>query len=207
MFFFQSLSLYSKIYIYTLIKYSFFIPLTFVSYHTAMKIVSCDYQYAAQILAIFNEAIQNSTALYDYYPRTMQMMADWFEHKRKGNYPVIGLINDNNELLAFGTYGMFRERPAYKYTVEHSLYVHTDHRGHGYGKQILAEIIQAAKRDNYHCLVAGIDAKNEVSKKLHAAFGFKHYGHLPEVGFKFGEWLDLDFYQLILDTPLHPQDG
>ena len=172
-----------------------------------MKIINCDNKYAAQILAIFNEAILNTTALYDYYPRTMLMMEEWFIAKQKGNFPVIGLVDDEDTLLAFGTYGMFRERPAYKYTVEHSLYVHTAHQRTGYGKIILGEIIKAAKEQNYHCLVAGIDASNDISKNLHATFGFQHCGHLKEVGFKFGTWLHLDFYQLILDTPINPVDG
>ena len=162
-----------------------------------MKIINCDNKYAAQILAIFNEAILNTTALYDYYPRTMLMMEEWFIAKQKGNFPVIGLVDDEDTLLAFGTYGMFRERPAYKYTVEHSLYVHTAHQRTGYGKIILGEIIKAAKEQNYHCLVAGIDASNDISKNLHATFGFQHCGHLKEVGFKFGTLLHLDFYQLI----------
>ena len=172
-----------------------------------MKIITCDTSYSSQILAIFNEAILNTTALYDYHPRTEKMMEDWFTAKQKGNYPIIGLVDEQNTLLAFGTYGMFRERPAYKYTVEHSLYVHTAHQGKGYGKIILQLIIEAARAQEYHSLVAGIDAANEVSKKLHSSFGFKHYGTLPEVGFKFGTWLNLDFYQLILDTPLNPVDG
>ncbi len=172
-----------------------------------MKIINCNHQYAAQILAIFNEAILNTTTLYDYHPRTMQMLDEWFKAKQKGNYPIIGLINEDNTLLAFGTYGMFRERPAYKYTVEHSLYVHTAHQGKGYGKIVLVEIVKAAKAQNYHCLVAGIDASNDISKNLHSAFGFKHCGHLAEVGFKFGNWLNLDFYQLVLDTPDNPVDG
>ena len=96
-----------------------------------MKVIYCDNKYATQILAIFNEAILNTTALYDYHLRTMKMIEEWFIAKQKGNYPVIGLVDDNDTLLAFGTYGMFRERPAYKYTVEHSLYVHTAHQGKG----------------------------------------------------------------------------
>ena len=169
-----------------------------------MQIIQCDQQYTTEILFIFNDAILHSTALYDYEPRTPKMIDDWFATKQKGNYPVIGLINDNNQLLGFGTYGIFRERPAYKYTVEHSLYIHPEHRGKGYGKVLLQEIINAAISQDYHCLVAVIDAENDISKKLHIQFGFKACGNLKEVGFKFGRWLNLDFFQLLLPTPIHP---
>ena len=86
-----------------------------------MKIIACDpATHAAPILAIFNEAIVNSTALYDYKQRTMDDMEIWFASKRLKDHPVIGAVNDAGELLGFATYGQFRERPAYKYTVEHS---------------------------------------------------------------------------------------
>jgi L-amino acid N-acyltransferase len=89
-----------------------------------MNIIPCDQQkHAAQILAIFNEAIANSTALYDYKPRTMESMASWFEAKAKGKYPVIGVENEEGELMGFASYGTFRAWPAYKYSVEHSVYV------------------------------------------------------------------------------------
>ena len=95
-----------------------------------------DRSYSRQILDIFNDAIVNSTALYDYKPRTMEMMDQWFAEKEKGNYPVTGAVNEKNTLLAFGSYGIFRNRPAYKYSVEHSLYVHKHHRGKGLGEII-----------------------------------------------------------------------
>ena len=95
-----------------------------------MQILQCNHErHADAILAIFNEAIANSTALYDYKPRTPEMMATWFETKAKGNFPVIGIENDSGELMGFASYGTFRAFPAYKYTVEHSVYVDTRFRG------------------------------------------------------------------------------
>lgn len=169
-----------------------------------MKLVRCTPDYSEAILEILNEAIVNSTALYDYSPRSLDSMSSWFDIKTKNNYPVIGLIDDKDTLVAFGTYGAFRAWPAYKYTIEHSLYVHQQHRGKGYGKIILAEIIKAATEAEYHNIVAGIDASNMVSKKLHEAFGFTLAGTVRQAGYKFGRWLDLDFYQLILPTPTSP---
>ncbi|MFA7237512.1 MAG: N-acetyltransferase family protein [Phycisphaeraceae bacterium] len=111
-----------------------------------MKIIDCDNAHAEAILAIFNEAIVNSTALYDYKPRTMEMMAAWFGAKRRGNYPAIGLISENDgELLGFASYGIFRGFAAYQYTVEHSLYVAANHRGRGLGKVLLKERMRPVK--------------------------------------------------------------
>lgn len=172
-----------------------------------MKIIYCTKDHATPILDILNEAIINSTALYDYKPRTLESMSSWFDIKIKNNFPVIGLVNDQNDLLGFGSYGTFRAWPAYKYTVEHSLYVHKDHRGNGYGKIILQEIINDATEKDYHNLIAGIDSANEPSKKLHESLDFKFCGKIEHAGYKFSRWLDLDFYQLILSTPLQPTEG
>lgn len=172
-----------------------------------MRIIRCDPSHAGEILAIFNDAILNSTALYDYKPRTPEMMTAWFEAKQKGNYPVIGVLSDPGRLMGFGSYGPFRAWPAYKYTVEHSIYVAQECRGRGVGKILLQEIIAGARAQNFHVLVGGIDSQNATSIRLHTRFGFEHAGRIREVGFKFGRWLDLDFYQLILETPKEPVDG
>ncbi|HXT11900.1 MAG TPA: GNAT family N-acetyltransferase [Candidatus Angelobacter sp.] len=173
-----------------------------------MPVVQCEPgRHAAAILAIFNEAILNSTALYDYKPRTMEMMAGWFEAKAKGKFPVIGIENDAGELMGFGSYGTFRAFPAYKYTVEHSVYVDVRFRGQGIGKRLLQELIKLAQGQDYHVMVGAIDSTNAVSIRLHEALGFTHSGIVRQAGFKFGRWLDLVFYQLILVTPAKPMDG
>ena len=172
-----------------------------------MRIVQCEPRRHAQaILAIFNEAIVNSTALYDYKPRTADMMTGWFDAKRKGKFPVLGMENDSGELMGFASYGTFRAWPAYKYSVEHSVYVDARFRGQGVGKRLLREIIAAAQGQGYHILVGAIDAANSVSIRLHESLGFVPCGNIRQAGFKFGRWLDLAFYQLILPTPSNPSD-
>ena len=174
----------------------------------APTIVRCNFErHAEAILEIFNEAILHSTALYDYEPRTLQSMVTWFDAKRAGSFPVIGIEDGQGVLLGFGSYGTFRAWPAYKYTVEHSVYVHKDHRGRGPGRTVMQELIAAARENDVHAMLGGIDAANAGSIALHEQLGFKHVGTLPQVGFKFGHWLDLAFYQLLLDTPAHPIDG
>lgn len=170
----------------------------------------CAEERAAEILAIFNEAIVNSTALYDYRPRTPADMEAWFATKRRGGFPVIGAfdaVKGADELVGFASFGAFRAFPAYKYTVEHSVYVRADQRGRGIGRLLLAAVIEAARRDQRHTLIGVIDAQNAASIRLHQSFGFTSAGRLKEAGFKFGRWLDVDFYQLLLSTPADPQDG
>ena len=164
----------------------------------------CTEDQLPEILAIFNEAILNSTSLYDYKPRTLNMIVAWFAEKQKGNYPVTGAFDQKGSLLGFMSYGVFRVRPAYKYTIEHSVYVRSDMRGHGIGKVLLREIIKSAREQNYHVLIGGIDASNAVSIKLHEKEGFEFSGLIKQAGYKFGKWLDLAFYQLILNTPENP---
>lgn len=172
-----------------------------------MKIIRCDRSHAEPIREILNEAILNSTAIYDYQPRTAAAMAAWFGAKERGDFPVLGLLDENGALAGFGSYGTFRAWPGYKYTVEHSIYVAAGYRRRGLGKELLQATIAAAREQGFHVLVGGIDSENAVSIRLHQAFGFQHAGRLKHVGFKFGRWLDLDFYQLTLDTPSNPVDG
>jgi len=172
-----------------------------------MNLTRCGREYAAPILDILNEAIQSSTALYDYRPRTLTMMDSWFEGKEKDEYPVIGMVDDAGRLLGFTSYGTFRAWPAYKYTVEHSIYVEKNSRGHGIGGKLLGAVIKAAGEQGFHNLIGGIDAENATSIALHRRYGFEHCGIIRHAGFKFGRWLDLAFYQRILPTPTQPADG
>jgi L-amino acid N-acyltransferase len=173
-----------------------------------MKFVNCNYaDHAQAILEIFNDAILNSTALYEYKPRTMQTMETWFAAKAAGGFPVIAAIGDDGAFLGFASYGTFRAFPAFKYSVEHSVYVNSKHRGRGVGKTLLNEIIRLAQQNQLHVLVGGIDADNKASIALHMQLGFVHSGTIKQSGFKFGRWLDLAFYQLVLSTPVEPMDG
>jgi L-amino acid N-acyltransferase len=170
-----------------------------------MTTVQCTFdRHAAPILAILNDAILSSTALYDYKPRTMDSMTGWFEAKRRGNFPVLGLEDESGSLMGFSSYGTFRAFPAYKYTVEHSVYVDARFRRRGIARRLLRELIEEAGRQDYHVMVGCIDAQNTASIALHEKLGFKRCGTIREAGFKFGRWLDLALYQLTLSTPESP---
>jgi phosphinothricin acetyltransferase len=173
-----------------------------------MNFVNCTYKHHAQaILDILNTAIISSTALYDYTPRTLAMMADWFQQKDSGNFPVLGITNNVDELMGFSTYGTFRAWPAYKYSVEHSVYIHVDHRGKGLGKLLIKQLITSAHKQQYHTMIGAIDIANKASVNLHEDMGFTHVGTIRQAAYKFERWLDLGFYQLLLNTPEKPVDG
>lgn len=172
-----------------------------------MRILDCDPRHLEAIRAIFNEAIVHTTALYEYQPRSAETVAAWYAAKGAAGLPLLVAEDDDGRLLGFATYGPFRAFPAYKYTVEHSVYVDAGQRGRGVGRQLLAALIEAAQAQGCHCLVGVIDAQNAGSIALHEKLGFTHAGGLRQAGFKFGRWLDLAFYQRLLPTPAEPVDG
>lgn len=173
-----------------------------------MRLIECSYQqHAEAILEILNDAIVTSTALYDYEPRHPDSMAGWFMAKESGRFPVLGAEDTEGRFLGFATYGSFRAWPAYKYSVEQSIYVHRDHRGRGVGRSLMHALIDRAIEQQYHVMVAGIDVTNNASIRLHEKLGFSHAGTIRQVGFKFSRWLDLAFYQLVLATPDQPAEG
>lgn len=158
------------------------------------------------ILEIYNDAILNTTAVYDYKPHTPAMREKWFEDKVKAGIPVL-VAEQDKRVAGFASYGQFRAWAAYKYSVEHSVYVHPDFRRQGIAKKLVLELIEIAKQRNVHTIIAGIDADNAISINLHKVLGFKETGHFAEVGYKFGRWLDLAFLQLILKSNFTPDEN
>lgn len=149
------------------------------------------------ILEIYNHAIINTTAVYSEEPHTLDMRLAWYNDRISSCFPVFA-AEINGEIAGFSTFGHFRAWPCYRYTVEHSVYVHIDHRGKGLSKLLLQPLIDRAREMKLHAMIAGIDGENEVSYRLHQSFGFVEVAHFKEVGFKFGRWLDLKFMELIL---------
>ncbi|MCM5662138.1 GNAT family N-acetyltransferase [Galbibacter mesophilus] len=151
-----------------------------------------------EILEIVNYQILHSTVLYDYKERTYDQQFIWFEQKKADGMPVI-VAENNNKVVGFGTYGIFRPWAAYQFSVEHSVYVNKNSRGTGIGKLILSKLIKMAKDGGYHTMIAGVDGSNDRSFEFHKKFGFKEIGTFKEVGYKFDKWLDLRFLQLFLE--------
>ncbi|HEY9000195.1 MAG TPA: GNAT family N-acetyltransferase [Mucilaginibacter sp.] len=149
------------------------------------------------ILDIYNHAIINTTSVYSEQPHTLQMRLAWYNDRITNGFPVF-VAEFGGQVIGFSTFGHFRVWPCYRYTVEHSVYVHVDHRGKGLSKLLLQPLIDRAREMKLHAMIAGIDGENEVSYRLHQSFGFVEVAHFKEVGFKFGRWLDLKFMELIL---------
>lgn len=157
------------------------------------------------ILAIYNDAILQTTAVYDYRVHTLDDRKQWYEKKKQEGYPLL-VFEKNGQVVAFATFGPFRPWPAYKYTIEHSVYVRKDCRNEGIATKLMREIIKIADARECATLVAGIDAANEVSIRMHEKMGFKLSGVIRKAGYKFNQWLDLAFYQLELRGPSVPSE-
>ena len=153
------------------------------------------------MLEIYNEIIVNTTAVWHDEPHTLEMRKTWFAQRKEQGFPVFVAVEEG-ELLGFSSIGPFRPWPGYRFTVENSVYVAADCRGKGVANVLMPPLITAAKELKLHAIVAGIEASNESSIKLHNKFGFTEVAHFKEVGFKFGRWMDLKFLELIIAAPL-----
>ena len=149
------------------------------------------------MLEIYNDIIINTTAVWQYDTHTLEMRQEWFKTKQEQGFPVF-VAEDNGIIVGFSTYGTFRAWQGYKHTVENSVYVASNQRGKGIGKLLLPPLIEAAKQQGIHAIVAGIDATNDASIHLHEQFGFVEVAHFKEVGYKFDKWMDLKFLELIV---------
>ncbi|MET0299648.1 MAG: N-acetyltransferase family protein [Flavitalea sp.] len=159
-----------------------------------------------QMLEIYNEIIVNTTAVFHYEAHSAETRRDWFNLKKEQGFPVF-VADENGTIAGFSSIGPFRPWPAYKYTVENSVYVAVPYRGKGVSKLLMQPLIDSARKLDMHAIIAVIEAENEASIKLHEKFGFVNVGQFPQVGYKFGKWLDLAFLQLTLDTPANPNEN
>lgn len=146
------------------------------------------------IVAIYNQVIATSTAIFSYESVTLAERRDWWHARTAQGYPVL-VAADSSAVLGFATFGDFRAWPGYRFTVEHSLHVRADSRGQGVGTQLLKALLPRAAACNKHMMIAGVDAANAAAIRFHERLGFTQAGHLREVGYKFDRWLDLVFLQ------------
>lgn len=159
----------------------------------------------AAILEIYNDAILHTTAIYDYKPHSINDRIVWYDKKMAEGLPVL-VFEENSVVTGFATFGAFRAWPAYKYTIEHSVYVHPNYQGKKIGSALLCELIKIANEKGYATMVAGIDASNAGSIIMHKKLGFTECGTISRAGYKFGRWLDLVFYQYSLKGPEKPTE-
>ena len=151
---------------------------------------------AAATAAIYNDEVTGSTVTFDLVTRTVDEQARWLD-ARSGALEVI-VAEIDGEVAGFASLSPYRERPAYRTTVEDSIYVHRDHRGTGVGRALLAEIVDVAQGRGFHSIIARIVGGHDASIRLHRSLGFELVGVEREVGRKFGTWLDVVVMQKLL---------
>ena len=152
----------------------------------------------AGVLAIYNDVIATTTAVFRDEPATLEDRREWWQARIAQGYPVLVAIEDE-AVVGFASFGDFRAWPGYRFTVEHSVHVRADRRGSGVGQALMRLLIARARTLGKHVMMAGVDADNADSIRFHERLGFERVGHLREVGFKFGRRLDLVFLQRLLN--------
>ncbi|MFX0565931.1 N-acetyltransferase family protein [Kosakonia cowanii] len=157
----------------------------------------------AAIAAIYNHAVINTAAIWNDQTVDAENRIAWFEARALLGYPVI-VSEENGVVTGYASFGDWRAFDGFRHTVEHSVYVHPEHQGKGLGLALMVRLIEEAKRIGKHVMVAGIEAQNQGSIHLHQKLGFTITGQMPQVGTKFGRWLDLTFMQLQLDNRTDP---
>jgi L-amino acid N-acyltransferase len=151
------------------------------------------------ILAIYNDAVLTGTAIWNDTVSDLAGRRSWFEERRAAGFPVL-VATVGGEVAGYAGYGPFRPHQGFRHTAELSIYVADGRRGGGVGGRLMAALVERARSARLHVLVGGIEAGNAGSLRLHARHGFVETGRLPQVGAKFGRWLDLVFMQLTLDS-------
>ena len=148
------------------------------------------------ITDIYNYEVLNGWATFDIEPKTLDDRIAWFRETKSPHTIIVAA--EDGEVVAWGCLRPFRAKVAYRFTAEDSVYVHQDHRGHGYGRLVLASLVEMAREGGFHSIIAGIAEGNPVSDRLHESFGFEVVGTEREVGYKFERWLDVTWWQLML---------
>jgi phosphinothricin acetyltransferase len=150
------------------------------------------------ILAIYNEAVETTTAIWNWTKVDLANRRAWFDARTSQGYPVLVAEGGEGRALAYASFGDWRPFEGYLHTVEHSVYVAAEARGNGLGADLLTALIEEARRRGKHVMLGGIEAGNAASLALHRKLGFLETARMPEVGRKFDRWLDLVFMQKML---------
>ena len=153
---------------------------------------------AVAIAEIYNREVTETTATFDLVPRTVEQQRAWLADRSGAFAAIVGIDPATRQVVSFASLSPYKERPAYRTTVENSVYVHRDFGGRGVGRQMLTHLIGVARESGFHAMVARIEASREASTALHRASGFELVGVEREVGRKFNRWLDVAVMQLLL---------
>jgi L-amino acid N-acyltransferase YncA len=158
---------------------------------------------AGDILAIYNYAALNTTAVWTDGAVDLDSRREWIRARQQAGYPILVAMK-GRDVVGFASFGDFRPWPGYRHTVENSVYVGERYHRLGIGRSLMVALIERATALNKHAVIAGIEAANTASLRLHASLGFAEVGRMPEVGCKFGRWLDLVLMQKRLANEVRP---
>ncbi|WP_293760712.1 GNAT family N-acetyltransferase [uncultured Aquitalea sp.] len=164
-----------------------------------MQIRDARLEDLAVILDIYNEVIATTTAVYNDDPLNPGEFAVWFQDRLEAGYPVLVAEDGDGRILGFSSFGDFRPRPGFRFTVEHSVHLAPEARGKGIGKALVSALFPRAQALGKHTMIGAVDAANEASIRFHEKLGFIRVGTLPQVGFKFDRWLDLVYMQKFIE--------
>ena len=151
---------------------------------------------AEPIRLIYNREVEHSSVTFDLVPRTLEDQRAWLEERAGAFGVVVAELGD--QVVGFASLSEYRSRPAYRTTVENSVYVDESVRGHGIGAALLVELIDLARARGFHSMVGRIVGGHEASIAMHRSAGFNIVGTEREIGRKFGKWLDVVVVQLLL---------
>lgn len=157
------------------------------------------------ILGIHNDVVLNTTSIYDQHLSTLEQRRAWFEDRRKAGFPVLSL-EAGGEMVGYSSFGEWRTRWGYRYSVEHSVHVRADCRGRGYGSALIEALFPYAIKRRVRAMVAHIDSAAEASLHVHRKLGFAHVGTFREVGRMHGRWLDLVAMEKLFPTEHGPDE-
>ena len=154
---------------------------------------------AEAIRTIYNREVLGSTVTFDMVPRTLEDQLAWMD-EHSGAHPAVVAVDDRDRVRGFGSLSPYRPRPAYRTSVEDSVYIDSEARGQGVGRGLLTELVALAGAHGFHTVLARIVKGHDASIGLHQACGFQLVGVEREVGRKFGRWLDVVLMQLLIDA-------
>ena len=158
---------------------------------------SAERRDAEAIRAIYNLEVAESTVTFDLVPRTLDEQVEWIS-EHSGGHPAVVALDPEERVVGFGSLSPYRDRPAYRPTVEDSVYVLREARGGGIGRVLLDELVRLGVAHGFHSMIGRIVGGHEVSIALHRACGFEIVGTEREVGRKLGQWLDVVLMQRML---------
>ena len=144
------------------------------------------------VLSIYNEVIATTTAVFSSAPVTLENRRAWWAERVGQGFPVL-VGEEGGQVVGFGSFGPFRIGDGYRPTVEHSVHVRAEARGRGLGGALLQALIIQARAQGRRDMIAGVEAGNLGSIRMHERLGFAQAALLPDVAEKFGRPMDLLF--------------